>query len=66
MFWSKYKNKVYPCKSQFYYIKVGCKGVFVTRNCFLDVDIVPLGALDRLWHLIVTLPEPSRELFSLQ
>ena len=24
-------KKVYPCKPQFYYIKVGCKGVFVTR-----------------------------------
>ena len=32
--WSKNKKKVYPCKPQFYYIKVGCKGVFVTRICF--------------------------------
>ena len=24
------------CKPQFYYIKVGCKGVFVTRTCFRD------------------------------
>ena len=37
MFWSKNKKKVYPCKPQFYYIKVGCKGVFVTRTCFRDV-----------------------------
>ena len=36
MFWSKNKKKVYPCKPQFYYIKVGCKGVFVTRTCFHD------------------------------
>ena len=36
MFWSKNKKKVYPCKPQFYYIKVGCKGVFVTRSCFRD------------------------------
>ena len=36
MFWSKNKKKVYPCKPQFYYIKVGCKGVFVTRTCFRD------------------------------
>ena len=28
---------MYPCKHQFYYIKVGCKGVFVTRTCFRDV-----------------------------
>ena len=37
MFWSKNKKKVYPCKPQFYYIKVGCKEVFVTRTCFRDV-----------------------------
>ena len=37
MFWSKNKEIVYPGKPQFYYIKVGCKGVFVTRTCFLDV-----------------------------
>ena len=36
MFWSKNKKTVYPCKPQFYYIKVGCKGVFVTRTCFRD------------------------------
>ena len=36
MFWSKNKKKVYPCKPQFYFIKVGCKGVFVTRTCFRD------------------------------
>ena len=28
---------MYPCKPQFYYIKVGCKGVFITRTCFHDV-----------------------------
>ena len=37
MLWSKNKKKVYPCKPQLYYIKVGCKGVFVTRTCFRDV-----------------------------
>ena len=30
------KKKVYPGKPQFYYIKVGCKGVFVARTCFCD------------------------------
>ena len=39
MFWSKDKKKVYPCKRQFYYIKVGCKVVFVTRTCLRDVRI---------------------------
>ena len=41
MFWGKNKKKVYPCKPQFYYIKVGCKGVFVTRTCFRDKEAVP-------------------------
>ena len=36
MFWSKNKKKVYPCKPQFYYIKVGCKGVYITRTCYHD------------------------------
>ena len=36
MFLSKNKKKVYPYKPQFYYIKLGCKGVFVTRTCFRD------------------------------
>ena len=36
-FGAKIRKKVYPCKPQFYYIKVGSKGVFVTRTCFRDV-----------------------------
>ena len=35
-FEAKIRKSVYPCKSQFYYIKVGCKGVFATRTCFRD------------------------------
>ena len=31
------KNIVYPCKPQFYYIKVGFKGVKITYVCFRDV-----------------------------
>ena len=27
MFWAEKKNNVYPCKPQFYYIKVGFEGV---------------------------------------
>ena len=34
----KYENNVYPCKPQFCYIKVGCKGVFITRTCYHDDD----------------------------
>ena len=37
MFWSKNKKKyVYPSKPHFVYIKVGCKGVFITRTCYPD------------------------------
>ena len=32
------KKNEYPCKLKFYYIKVGCKGVFVTQTCLRDVD----------------------------
>ena len=42
MFFSKIrKNNVYPCKPQFYYIKVGFKGVYIIQVCFRDV--MPLG-----------------------
>ena len=41
MFWSKNKKKktkqVYSCVPQFCYIKVGFKGVYITRTCFPDV-----------------------------
>ena len=30
------KNNVYPCKPQFYYIKVGFKGVKNIQVCFRD------------------------------
>ena len=35
-FRAKIRKNVYPCKSQFYYIKVGCNGVLITRTCFHD------------------------------
>ena len=35
-FRAKIRKNVYPCTPQFYYAKVGCKGVFVTRTCFRD------------------------------
>ena len=37
MFWTNNKKKiVYPCIPQFYYIKVGLKGVFIARTYFPD------------------------------
>ena len=35
-FRAKIRKNEYPGKPQFFYIKVGCKGVFVTRTCFHD------------------------------
>ena len=29
-------NNIYPCKPQFYYIKVGFKGVRIIKACFRD------------------------------
>ena len=36
-FGAKIRRNVYPCKPQIYYIKVGSKGVFITRTCFPNV-----------------------------
>ena len=33
---AKIRNNVYPRKPQFYYIKVGCEGVNITRTCYHD------------------------------
>ena len=33
------KNNIYPCKPQFYYIKVGFKGVSIIYACFRDVNM---------------------------
>ena len=39
-FRAKIRKNVYPCKPQFYYMKVGCKGIFITRTCFRDEFII--------------------------
>ena len=40
MFWSKNKkNRYTPAYPSFCYIKVGFKGVFISRTCFPDVII---------------------------
>ena len=35
-FRAKIRKNVYPCTPQLHYIKVGCKGVFITRTCLHD------------------------------
>ena len=37
------KNNVYPCKPQFYYIKVGFKGVKIIKVCFRDALVVHIN-----------------------
>ena len=34
------KNNVYLCKPQFYYIKVGFKGVKIIKACFCDATLI--------------------------
>ena len=49
------KNNVYPCKPQFYYIKVRCKGVYITRTCLHD-DVgwyINSGQYFRIFMVIV-------------
>ena len=35
-FRAKQENNEHPCQPQFYYINVGCKGVYNTRTCSHD------------------------------
>ena len=46
MFWSKKeKNRYTPAYPQFYYIKVGFKGIFIARTCFPDVSYSKLSKI---------------------
>ena len=50
-FTAKIRKNVYPCKPQFYYINVGCKGVYSTRACFHDAILssIRLSTLLNAW-----------------
>ena len=37
---AKIEKYVYPCKPQFYYIKMGGNGVYITRTCYPDVSFL--------------------------
>ena len=43
------KNNAYPCKPQFYYIKMGFKGIKIIWACFRD-DI--FGILSRIVYFL--------------
>ena len=43
-------QKCIPCTPQFHYIKVGCKGVFITRTCLHDVIRDNLSIFSNLYN----------------
>ena len=53
------KINVHPCKPQFYYIKVGFKGVKITQVCFRDAT-----SDSRPFLLIVQFSNPAAETIS--
>ena len=49
------KNNVYPCKPQFYYIKVGFKGAKLNRYVFVMYNYIKFWAKLCDLHLMVAL-----------
>ena len=47
------KTNVYPCKPQFYYIKVGFKGVKIILVCFRDVHLVLSARLFCVYYNVI-------------
>ena len=45
------KNNAYPCKPQFYCVKVGFKGVKIILACFRDVS-VPIFIVNMVTEVI--------------
>ena len=56
-FRAKIRKNVYPYKPQFYYIKVGCKGVFISRTCLHDVNFSQFPVFTR-WFSQFRGPRP--------
>ena len=52
------KNNVYPCKPQFYYIKVGFKGVNIIQVCFRDGSHFSIGRDKSGYQLNIFLISP--------
>ena len=55
------KNNVCPCKPQFYYIKVGFKGVKIIYACFRDANSLSFMNLSRTQHPCNTSGAPSND-----
>ena len=60
MFWTKNKKISIHCIPQFYFIKVGFKGVFIARTCISDDFLIP-GLIKLQNHASNVLPEVSEE-----
>ena len=45
---------VYPCVPQFCYIKVGYKGVYITRTCFPDDCLFVLNGNSAVTYILGT------------
>ena len=39
-FRAKIRKNVYPCTPPFYYIKVGCEGLYIPRTCLHDAQFI--------------------------
>ena len=62
MFLSKNKkSNVYPCKSQFYYVKVGFKGIIIIEACFRDWWLVYPGWFKLVFDSLGKNSDCSRE-----
>ena len=51
----------YPYKAQFYYIKVGSKGVFVTRTCFRHDLVTAYFLLNEISIAILSIRHAAKE-----
>ena len=61
MFLSRYKkNNVYPCKPQFYYVKVGFKGINIKKACFHDILSVLNYCIEKLVYVFCIDPLVSQ------
>ena len=60
------KNNVYPCKPQFYYIKVGFKGSTLYRHVFVMIHTVPSQANENRWSVLQLESDQSNVYSSLE
>ena len=58
------KNNAYPCKAQFYYIKVGFKRIKIIQACFCDVFRTYVSLFRRCAFFVSrSIGDPERQSF---